>query len=277
MPRCVRRKSKSPPRLPRPSGARPAARASRRCARASPRAPRSMTTRSRGVAEDARRDRRAVIGRHRVDAARDLQHVARARVGAQPRRRRRRSSAPTRSRYRPRFFENDTASSASGTLATHAPHRARHPRRAPRRSPDRRDPGTAPAARRRSSPISASHCALSRSAPVGLWQHACSSTTSPAGARVEALEHGREAQPCARRRRNTDSAASATRNRQQRHVVAPARIADLHPGRRAPPRGSVPRRRAARRSRRASARCDARPLGSAAGRRPEHQVRRRHR
>ncbi len=135
-----------------------------------------------------------MVRRHRINAARDLQHVARAR----PRRAFALSlttiSAPTRSRYSPKFLENDTAISASGRRCATMRTAGGVVVQRCGRSPDTRDRGTerAGGAAAVRPPPAIAQVEDRRRLDCGSRHE--SDTTSPAARAVELLEHRLEAQ-----------------------------------------------------------------------------------
>ena len=141
--------------------------------------------------------------------------------------------APTRSRYRPRFFENDTAMSASGSaLGDRAERRPHPPSRVGAESlvgqVEKR--GEPPAQQQlRRAPATDS---WPRSAPVGLWQQACTSTTSPGAARSSRSSIASKRSSRAPGIVVGIALELESRAAEQRDVVAPGRIAHVHRGRR---------------------------------------------
>ena len=164
------------------------------------------------VGQQAGDDRRAMVGRHRVHAPCQPGLVrrhrrARRRIGRdQP------ASAPVRSRYRPKFFEQEIASSSF-----------RHARRQRAQADGVRlevvaealvgqvDERHQAALRRRRSASAAIAAATGRR-PVGLWQQACSSTTDAGRQALELRQHARRRRRGGARRRSTGSARAAGRN-----------------------------------------------------------------
>ena len=109
--RAVRAQLRAPPR-----GAGPG------CACACPPAPAPTRRAARRIGEDAPHDLRAVVRRHRPHAARQAHQLAQGRICAASGSSLMTCSAPVRSRYRPKFFEHDTAHTSSGSSAREQAH-----------------------------------------------------------------------------------------------------------------------------------------------------------
>ncbi len=104
--------------------------------------------------------------------------------------------------------------------------RRRHPRRCRRRIPGTRCRRTAPGRARGRPRRSRSHCAAVGSTPVGLWQHACSTTIATRRQALQRGEHAVEIEPARCGvvvRIGVDREAGAF---EQRAMVLPAGIAD---------------------------------------------------